>query len=234
MHFCLLCWVDTKNAVPIRERFRAFVCSCPATGSGSNNLRTGAAISFFRSAYETVTTAVCGVVRNVGQLSPVFVYLVLFVRSFVTWCCCSLCRHHMEPEWAAVELLECIDSELNPGGSAEQQQQLSSQTTLSAIRVLPAPVAGDLFVTCAARGHIGVILFYFEEGEENATSAGQDCRAECHSFSGLHPSWCKPTTFADAGHRHSIPAPSASIVVYLVVMKTTAVFRWVLLVARLG
>eukprot|EP00752_Nemacystus_decipiens_P005219 g4738.t1 len=70
----------------------------------------------------------------------------------------------MEPEWAAVELLECVDSELNLSGSAEQQQQLSSQTTLSAIRVLPAPVAGDLFVTCAARGHVGAILFYFEEG----------------------------------------------------------------------
>lgn len=82
----------------------------------------------------------------------------------------------MEPEWAAVELLERIDSELNPGGSAEQQQQLSSQTTLSAIRVLPAPVAGDLFVMCAARGHIGVILFYFEEGEQYATfGAGLSC-----------------------------------------------------------
>lgn len=72
----------------------------------------------------------------------------------------------MEPEWAAVELLECIDSEVNPGRGAElqPQQPQSSQTTLSAIRVLPAPVAGDLFVTCAARGDIGVILFYYEEG----------------------------------------------------------------------
>lgn len=75
-------------------------------------------------------------------------------------------RHHMESEWSAVEVLECIDSELNPGRGAEQLQQMSSQATLSAIRVLPAPVAGDLFVTCAARGHIGVILFYFEEGEQ--------------------------------------------------------------------
>lgn len=75
----------------------------------------------------------------------------------------------MEPEWAAVELLDSIDSELNLGRGAEQQQQQSSQATLSAIRVLPAPAAGDLFVTCAARGHIGVILFYFEEGEQPAT-----------------------------------------------------------------
>lgn len=81
----------------------------------------------------------------------------------------------MEPEWAAVELLECIDSELNPGRGAEQQQHLSSQTTLSAIRVLPAPVAGDLFVTCAARGHVGVIIFYFEEGEQCAMFGGQGC-----------------------------------------------------------
>lgn len=73
----------------------------------------------------------------------------------------------MEPEWAAVELLDCIDIELNPGRGAEQQQQLSSQATLSAIRVLPAPVAGDLFVTCAARGNIGVIIFYYEEGEQS-------------------------------------------------------------------
>lgn len=70
----------------------------------------------------------------------------------------------MEPEWAAVELLEYIDSELNPDRGPEQQQERSSQMMLSAIRVLPAPVAGDLFVTCAARGDIGVILFYFEEG----------------------------------------------------------------------
>lgn len=89
---------------------------------------------------------------------------------------CSPCRHHMEPEWAAVELLDCIDGELNPGRGAEQQQQQSSEATLSAIRVLPAPVAGDLFVTCAARGHIGVVLFYFEEGEQPTTfGAGLSC-----------------------------------------------------------
>ena len=68
-----------------------------------------------------------------------------------------------------MELLECIDNELNPGrGAEQQQQQLSSQATLSAIRVLPAPVAGDLFVTCAARGHIGVILFYYGEGQQHS------------------------------------------------------------------
>ncbi|CAM9573263.1 unnamed protein product [Pylaiella littoralis] len=72
-------------------------------------------------------------------------------------------RHHMEPEWAAVELLECIDDELNPDRGPKQQQEHSSQM-MSAIRVLPAPVAGDLFVTCAARGNIGVILYYYAEG----------------------------------------------------------------------
>lgn len=69
----------------------------------------------------------------------------------------------MEPEWAAVELLECIDDELNPDRGPKQQQEHSSQM-MSAIRVLPAPVAGDLFVTCAARGNIGVILYYYAEG----------------------------------------------------------------------
>ncbi|CAM9168361.1 unnamed protein product [Ectocarpus fasciculatus] len=74
-------------------------------------------------------------------------------------------RHHMEPEWAAVELLDCIKEELTPRREAEQQQhERSSQMMLDAIRVLPAPEAGDLFVTCAARGHVGVVLFYFEEG----------------------------------------------------------------------
>lgn len=71
----------------------------------------------------------------------------------------------MEPEWAAVELLDCIEEELTPRREGEQQQlQRSSQMMLDAIRVLPAPEAGDLFVTCAARGHVGVVLFYFEEG----------------------------------------------------------------------
>lgn len=73
----------------------------------------------------------------------------------------------MAREWAAVELLECIDDELSPnrGGIGRE-----SQTKLDAIRVLPAPVAGDLFVTGAARGDIGVILFYFEEGEQTPCS----------------------------------------------------------------
>lgn len=71
----------------------------------------------------------------------------------------------MEPEWAAVELLDCIEEELTPRREVEQQQhERSSQMMLDAIRVLPAPEAGDLFVTCAARGHVGVVLFYFEEG----------------------------------------------------------------------
>lgn len=69
----------------------------------------------------------------------------------------------MAREWAAVELLECIGDELSPDRHVER----ASQTKLEAIRVLPAPVAGDLFVTNAARGDIGVILFYFEEGELN-------------------------------------------------------------------
>ncbi|CAM9236775.1 unnamed protein product [Scytosiphon promiscuus] len=74
-------------------------------------------------------------------------------------------RHHMEPDWAAVELLDYIGEELNhPECGAREKKQRSSQMTLDAIRVLPEPVAGDLFVTCAARGHIGVILFYFQEG----------------------------------------------------------------------
>lgn len=72
-------------------------------------------------------------------------------------------RYHMEPEWAAVELLDCIDNELDSGRDVEQRQQ-SSEAMFTAIRVLPAPEAGDLFVTCAARGDIGVVLFYFEEG----------------------------------------------------------------------
>lgn len=71
----------------------------------------------------------------------------------------------MEPEWASMELLDCIEEELNPRREAEHQQhQRSSQMMLDAIRVLPVPEAGDLFVTCAARGHVGVVLFYFEEG----------------------------------------------------------------------
>lgn len=69
----------------------------------------------------------------------------------------------MAREWAAVELLECVGDELSPDRHVER----ASQTKLEAIRVLPAPVAGDLFVTNAARGDIGVILFYFEEGELN-------------------------------------------------------------------
>lgn len=68
----------------------------------------------------------------------------------------------MGREWAAVELLECIGDELSPDRHVER----ASWTKLAAIRVLPAPVAGDLFVTNAARGDIGVILFYLEEGEE--------------------------------------------------------------------
>ena len=114
----------------------------------------------------------------------------------------------MEPEWAAVELLECIDSELNLGGNADQRHQLSSQATLSAIRVLPAPVAGDLLVTCAARGQIGVIRFYFEEGEPCTTFSGQEW-AQCHSSLAFHPSWCTPTDkFRGSGDtRPIIPAP---------------------------
>lgn len=72
----------------------------------------------------------------------------------------------MASAWAAVELLECISDELSPN----QHTGRTSQTILDAIRVLPAPVAGDLFVNSAARGDIGVILFYFEEGEETFCS----------------------------------------------------------------
>lgn len=79
----------------------------------------------------------------------------------------AACRHHMEPEWAAVELWDCIKEELSPERGAGELKQRSSQMMLDAIRVLPAPVAGDLFVTCAARGHIGVVLFYFQEGDEH-------------------------------------------------------------------
>lgn len=74
---------------------------------------------------------------------------------------CLCHRHHMEPAWATVELLGVVEAELNPNCGGQRV----SQAMLDAIRVLPAPVAGDLFVTCAARGDIGVILFYFEEGE---------------------------------------------------------------------
>lgn len=66
----------------------------------------------------------------------------------------------MESEWAAVELLDYLEEELNPNRGAQR----ASQAMLDGIRVLPAPVAGDLFITCAARGDIGVILFYHEEG----------------------------------------------------------------------
>lgn len=66
----------------------------------------------------------------------------------------------MEPEWAAVELLGCIEQELTPNRGDEKV----SQMMLNAIRVLPVPVAGDLFVTCAARGDIGVIMFYYGQG----------------------------------------------------------------------
>jgi len=70
----------------------------------------------------------------------------------------------MEPEWSMVELLDCIDNELDPGRDVEPRHQ-SSQAIFTAIRVLPAPEAGDLFVTAAARGNIGAVLFYVEEGE---------------------------------------------------------------------
>lgn len=68
----------------------------------------------------------------------------------------------MEPKWAAVELLSLVREELNP---KRRGRQRASQPMLDAVRVLPIPVAGDLFVTCAARGDMSVILFYHEEGE---------------------------------------------------------------------
>lgn len=70
-------------------------------------------------------------------------------------------RSHMEPGWAAVELLHTVKEKLGPTRTPER----ASQGMLDAIRVLPEPVAGDLFVTCAARGDISAILYYFHEGE---------------------------------------------------------------------
>lgn len=73
----------------------------------------------------------------------------------------------MEPTWAVVELLSLIQEELlNP---KRRDRQRASQSMLDAVRVLPIPVAGDLFVICAARGDISVILFYHEEGETTRT-----------------------------------------------------------------
>lgn len=77
----------------------------------------------------------------------------------------------MEPEWAAVELLSYFEEELNPNRGDAQN---ASQAMLNAIRVLPAPVAGDVFVTCAARGNIGVILFYSEEGESSKIDVSEN------------------------------------------------------------
>ena len=80
----------------------------------------------------------------------------------------------MAREWAAVDLLECVADELSPNrrGGGDGGLERESQAKLDAIRVLPAPVAGDLFVTGAARGDIGVILFYFEEGAKKKRTGG--------------------------------------------------------------
>ena len=80
----------------------------------------------------------------------------------------------MAREWAAVDLLECVADELSPNrrGGGDGGLERESQAKLDAIRVLPAPVAGDLFVTGAARGDIGVILFYFEEGAKKNEQGG--------------------------------------------------------------
>ncbi len=99
----------------------------------------------------------CDPLHSFGRLC----FCICFLLSFLVWCIAL--RHHMEPEWSAVELLDCIDIELDPGLDVEQRQH-SSQAIFTAIRVLPAPEAGDLFVTAAARGSIGVVLFYHEEG----------------------------------------------------------------------
>lgn len=82
------------------------------------------------------------------------------LSPFVARDTCAI-RYHMESGWAATELLELIDEELNPN----REKQRASQAILDAIRVLPEPVAGDLFVTCTARGDVGVILFYFGQGK---------------------------------------------------------------------
>lgn len=77
----------------------------------------------------------------------------------------------MEPRWAAVELLDLVEKNLNPHGA----MQRASQAVLDAIRVLPGLVAGDLLVTGAARGDISVILFYFDQGKRTLATRRHNC-----------------------------------------------------------
>lgn len=67
----------------------------------------------------------------------------------------------MEPAWAAVNLLISLEEWLEPNKGAECRMP-------NAIRVLPAPLAGDLLVTSAARGEIGVIVSYYQRGAGNS------------------------------------------------------------------
>lgn len=81
----------------------------------------------------------------------------------------------MEPGWAAGELLDLVEQNLNPN----RTMQRAAQAMLDAIRVLPGPVAGDLLVTCAARGDISVILFYFDQGRRKVRRDVRNAPIKC-------------------------------------------------------